>query len=109
MTETTADAGPDGNGEVKRHMRQRSTWIRLIYMLILAVAWTVAEVVFIAVVVLQFLAKLFTGEPIGNLTSFGRNLAEYMAEIVRFQTFVTEDLAFPFTPWPSVPEQTSSH
>ena len=108
MTDTTADAKPDGNADVKRHMRQRSTWVRLIYMLILAVAWTVAEVVFIAVVVLQFLAKLFTGEPIENLQSFGRNLAEYMAAIVRFQTFVTEDLAFPFTPWPSAPEQNSS-
>ncbi len=109
MTDTTAEAEPGGNADVKRHVRQRSTWIRLIYMLILAVAWTIAEVVFIAVVVLQFLAKLFTGKPIENLVSFGRNLAEYMAEIVRFQTFVTEDLAFPFTPWPSVPEQKSSH
>ena len=105
MTDTTADAGSDGNADVKRHMRQRSTWIRLIYMLILAVAWTIAEIVFIAVVVLQFLAKLFTGKPIENLLSFGRNLAEYMAEIVRFETFVTEDLAFPFTPWPTVQEQ----
>ena len=108
MTDTTADAEQGGNADVKRHVRQRSTWVRLIYMLILAVAWTIAEVVLIAVVVLQFLAKLFTGEPIENLTSFGRSMAEYMAEIVRFQTFVTEDLAFPFTPWPSVPEQESS-
>lgn len=108
MTDMTADAKPDANADVKRHMYRRSTWIRLIYMLILAAAWTVAEVVFIAVVVLQFLAKLFTGEPIENLLSFGRNLAEYMAAIVRFQTFVTEDLAFPFTPWPSVPKRQSS-
>ena len=107
MTETTAEAGPGGSADVKHHVRQRSTWVRLIYMLILAVAWTIAEVVFIAAVVLQFLAKLFTGKPIENLVSFGRNLAEYMAEIVRFQTFVTEDLAFPFTPWPSVPEEKS--
>ena len=105
MIDTTVEAEPGGNGDVKRHVRQRSTWIRLIYMLILAVAWTIAEVVFIAVVVLQFLAKLFTGKPIENLVSFGRNLAEYMAEIVRFQTFVTEELAFPFTPWPSVAEK----
>ena len=109
MTDTTAEVGRGGNHDVKHQVRQRSTWIRLIYMLILAVAWTIAEVVFIAVVVLQFLAMLFTGKPIENLVSFGRNLAEYMAEIVRFQTFVTEDLAFPFTPWPSVPEQKSSH
>ncbi len=109
MTDTTADAKPGGTADVKRHVRRRSTWIRLIYMLILAIAWTIAEIVLIAVVVLQFLAKLFTGEPIENLTSFGRNLAEYMAGIVRFQTFVTEDLAFPFAPWPSVPEQKSSN
>ncbi len=108
MTDTTADAKPGGNADVRRHVRQRSTWIRLIYMLILAVAWTIAEVVFIAVVVLQFLAKLFTGEPIENLISFGRKLAEYMAAIVRFQTFVTEDLAFPFAPWPSASEQNST-
>ena len=102
MTDTAADAKQDGNADVRRHVRQRSTWIRLIYMLILAVAWTIAEVVFIAVVVLQFLAKLFTGEPIDNLVKFGRSMAEYMASIVRFQTFVSEDLVFPFTPWPSV-------
>ncbi len=108
MTDTTAEAEHDGNDDVKHRARRRSTWIRLIYMLILAVAWTIAEVVFIAVVVLQFLARLFTGKPIENLVSFGRNLAEYMAEIVRFQTFVTEQLAFPFTPWPSVSEQNPS-
>ena len=108
MSDTTAEVGHDGHDDVKRYVRQRSTWIRLIYMLILAVAWTIAEIVFVAVVVLQFLAKLFTGEPIDNLVKFGRNMAEYMAQIVRFQTFVTEDLTFPFTPWPSVPEQKSS-
>ena len=102
MTDTTVEAGRGGNADVKQHVGQRRTWIRLIYMLILAVAWTVAEVVLIAVAVMQFLAKLFTGKPIENLTSFGCNLAAYMAEIVCFQTFVTEDLAFPFTPWPSV-------
>jgi hypothetical protein len=109
MIDTTVEASPGGNDEVKRHVRKRSIWIRLIYILTLAVAWAIAEVVFIAVVVLQFLAKLFTDKPIENLVTFGRNLAEYMAEIVRFQTFVTEDLTFPFTPWPSVPEQKSSH
>ena len=108
MTDTTVGADSGGNADVKHHMRQRSTWLRLVYMLLLAVAWTIAEVVLIAVVVLQFLTKLFTGQPIDNLVRFGRNLAEYMAEIVRFETFVTEELAFPFASWPSVPEQPSS-
>ncbi|MEM7044969.1 MAG: DUF4389 domain-containing protein [Pseudomonadota bacterium] len=105
MTDTTAKAELGGGSEAGQHLRDRSTWMRLVYMLILALAWTIAEIVFVAVVVLQFLSKLFTGEPIDNLTNFGRSLAEYMAQIVRFQTFVTEDLAFPFVPWPSVPKR----
>ncbi len=101
MTEAQPTSDDKGDAEIKSHLRERSTWLRLVYMLILAVAWTVAEIVFVAVVVLQFLAKLFTGKPIDNLVEFGRNLAVYMAQIVRFQTFVSEELAFPFAPWPS--------
>jgi len=87
--------------KVKDNLKQRSTWIRLIYMVILAVAWQVAEIVFAVVVVLQFLFKLITGKPIDHLVTFARALADYMAQIVRFETFVTEDLAFPFEPWPT--------
>jgi hypothetical protein len=101
MTETTADSGVGGEPEVKSHVQKRSTWIRLLYMLVLAAAWTIAEIVLVAVAVLQFLMLLFTGNTLDNLKDFSRNLASYMADIVRFQTFVTEDLAFPFAPWPS--------
>ena len=83
------------------NLKQRGTWLRLVYMLVLAFAWVVTEVIFFAVVILQFLAKLFTGHPLKHLTAFGNSLADYMAQIVRFETFVTEDLAFPFTAWPS--------
>jgi HAMP domain-containing protein len=102
---TRSQSGVEGQPERGKaaadHVNERSTWIRLVYMLILAVAWTLAEFVFVAIAVLQFLAKLFTGQPLDNLVDFARDLAEYMAEIVRFQTFVTEELAFPFAPWPS--------
>ena len=90
---------------VAGHLKEGSTWLRLVYMLVLAVAWGVTEVIFVAVVVLQFLAKLFTGHPLTHLTTFGNSLADYMAQIVRFETFVTEDLAFPFTAWPSPAHQ----
>ncbi len=107
MTEAQPTSDNESEAEIKSHLKERGTWLRLVYMLVLAVAWTVAEVVFVAVVILQFLAKLFTGKPMDNLVAFGRNLAVYMAQIVRFQTFVSEELAFPFKPWPSGPEQRS--
>ena len=42
-----------------------------------------------------------SGSPLKHLTALGGSLADYMAQIVRFETFVTEDLAFPFAVWPS--------
>jgi len=108
MSETTLDADLDDDADVKGHVRQRSTWIRLLYMIILAVAWTIAEIILIAIAVLQFLMLLFTGKPIDDLKTFGQSLAAYMAEIVRFQTFVSEDLAFPFASWPSPPAKKRS-
>jgi hypothetical protein len=94
-------ADSDHSTRMTDNLRQGGTWLRLVYMLILAVAWVVTEVIFIAVVALQFLAKLFTGHPLKHLTAFGNSLADYMAQIVRFETFVSEDLAFPFSAWPS--------
>lgn len=89
------------HSNVAGNLRQSSTWLRLVYMLVLGVALGVTEVIFVAVVVLQFLAKLFTGHPLKHLTAFGNSLADYMAQIVRFETFASEDLAFPFAAWPS--------
>lgn len=83
------------------NLTDRRLWLRLVYMLILAIARIVAEVALFAMVVLRFLFKLFTGQNIGHLTAFSDVLADYMAEIVRFETFVSEDRAFPFGPWPS--------
>lgn len=99
MTDQSHDA------PVKDNLSRQSTWLRLVYMLVLAIAWAVTEVIFVAVVVLQFLSTLFSGRPLEHLTSFGRSLALYMAQIVRFETFVTEDLAFPFAAWPSAPAE----
>ena len=87
--------------DLRQNVKQRATWIRLIYMLVLAVIWQVAEIVLWLIVILQFLIKLVTGKALDSLTDFGDALGTYMAQIVRFETFVTEDIPFPFAPWPS--------
>ncbi len=87
--------------DLRQNVKQRATWIRLIYMLVLAVIWQVAEIVLWLIVILQFLIKLVTGKALDSLTDFGDALGAYMAQIVRFETFVTEDIPFPFAPWPS--------
>jgi len=69
-------------------------------MIVLGIAFNVAEFITFVVVAFQFLASLFTGQPNDRLTRFGRNLARYLQQVTVYMTFATEEKPFPFTPWP---------
>ncbi len=87
--------------QTKANLGNDSIWIRLIYMLLLGLAYTVAEAVYLIVVIFQWLAALVTGQVNKPLHEFGANLSRYIYEILRFQTFNTEQKPFPFSDWPN--------
>lgn len=89
-----------GGLNLKKNVSRRSIWMRLVFMIVMAIAYGVAEAVAFAVVAFQFLSSLFTGQPNARLADFGRNLARYFQEITLFMTFATEEKPFPFGPWP---------
>lgn len=89
------------NPELKENLRKRQTWLRGLYMLLFIVIYHVAEVVLGAVVFLQFLFTLFSGQSNLRLLRFGQNLSAYVYQILRFLTFNSEDMPFPFSDWPS--------
>jgi hypothetical protein len=93
------------SGDLKENVTRRSIWLRLVFMIVLSVAFNVAEIITFAVVVFQFLASLFTGQPNDRLAHFGRNLGRYFQQITVYLTFTTEEKPFPFTPWPDEPQE----
>ncbi len=93
------------SGNIKENVTRRSIWLRLVFMIVLSVAFNVAELITFAVVAFQFLSSLFTGQSNDRLTRFGRNLARYLQQIIVFMTFATEEKPFPFTPWPDEPHE----
>lgn len=87
--------------EIATHVKKGSTWLRLLFMIVMAIVYSVAEVVVGAVVVLQFFWVLFTGQRNPRLLGFGQSLATYLYEIVKYLTFNTERRPFPFdADWP---------
>ncbi len=78
-----------------------ATWQRGLFMLICAFLYNVAEVVVVAVAILQFLFKLVTGEENLQLKLFGRSLSIFFFQTMQFLTFNSEEKPFPFSPWPS--------
>lgn len=91
---------PGADNDVKEHLKSRNTWVRLVFMVLFAAILYVSNIVLFAVAILQFLSTLFTGGRNERLTDFGEKLGRFIYQVVRFLTFDTEDMPFPFADWP---------
>ena len=87
--------------DIVKNVKQRSTWQRILYMLLFGIAYSVAEVILIAVVVSQLFFKLFTGTLNEKLLKFGKQLSCYVYQIFLYMTFNEDDLPFPFSDFPN--------
>jgi Flp pilus assembly protein TadB len=88
------------NTDVKEHLKSRNTWLRLVFMALFAVILYISNIVLFAVAILQFLSTLFTGDRNERLTDFGEKLGRFIYQVVRFLTFNTDEMPFPFADWP---------
>ncbi len=86
--------------DIKRNVADKDTWLRLVYMVILAVAFYFGSGLLFAVALLQFLAKLFTGKVLDGLLDFGINLATYLSQIAQYLSYSSNEKPFPFTAFP---------
>lgn len=98
-----ADAGGQSEqSNLEKNVKMRSTWIRLLFMLMFSFLYGISRLVTAAVVVIQFLHVLFTGETNDQLKSLGHSLAIYSYEVVDYLSFNTETRPFPLdAAWPN--------
>jgi hypothetical protein len=87
--------------ETKTHLKRQSTWMRLLYTILFAIIFNIAEFVVVVIFAIQFLSKLFTGRVNEQLQGLGQNVGAYVYEIILFFTFHSDDMPYPFSPWPS--------
>jgi len=88
--------------ETKENLKDSSTWMRLLYMLLFVFIYGVAEVVVTAIVVAQVLFKLITGSVNERLLLLGKQTSKYIYDVLLFLTFNSEEKPFPFAVWPDV-------
>lgn len=87
--------------QIREHVKDSNVWIRLVYMVLFAMFYWVAEVVLGIVVLFQFLMVLFTGKKNDKVLLLGAQLSTYAYQIFRFLTFNSETQPFPMGEWPS--------
>ncbi len=83
--------------EEKQSEQKQRVWLRLLFMIIFAVLFGISETILAVGAVLQFGFLLFTGKRNDSIADFGAKLADWMRDVARFQTAVTEDKPFPFS------------
>jgi hypothetical protein len=88
--------------DFEEHIKSRTTWLRLLFMIIFVFLYGLSRIVVLAVVVLQFFWVLFTGETNDKLRAFGQSLATYTYQLIRYLTYNSDSRPFPFADdWPS--------
>ena len=83
--------------ELKQHLKSRQAWLRGFYILLLAVFYSITEIVLSAVVLFQFLALLISGNTNERLLNFGQSLASYIYQIIRFMTVKLDKYAIEYS------------
>ncbi len=90
----------DRNGGVAENLLSRSSWLRVLFMVLFIAIWGISRFIIFAVIILQVLFLLFTGGRNDRLALFGQSLAVYSQQLVAYLTFASEDQPFPFNEWP---------
>ena len=85
--------------EKNESFKNTNTWKRILYMLLFAFAYSLAEVVLMGIVVIQVFFKLITGSINDNLKILGQQTARYIYDVMLFLSFNTEEKPFPFSAW----------
>ena len=90
-----------GSRPIEQNIKSKSTWLRGLFMLVFIFIYALSRFIVGAVVLLQFLWVLFSGEVNERLKTLGQSLAVYTAQIIRYLTYNSEQRPFPFDDWPS--------
>jgi uncharacterized protein YqhQ len=97
------------NEEKQKCYKDRSVWVRGLFMLLFVFLMGIAKFVTLAVVFLQFLLVLFTGKVNDNLVVFGKSLSVYQYQVVLFLTYNSEVQPFPMENWPTSETEIDNH
>lgn len=94
-----------------KHLEREAIGLRILWMVIFAIVWQLAEIVLALVVVIQLGYRLFYGAANGSLQGFGDSLSQYLQQIGRYGTFNSEKKPWPFADWPvpQAPEDNEPH
>ena len=77
-----------------------TVWMRGLYMLLLVLAFGVAQMLLCVTAIAQFLWLLFASEANSQIAQFGNSLSRWLADAARYLSCASDMKPFPWAPWP---------
>jgi hypothetical protein len=78
----------------------QGVWKRGLLMLLLAIAFGIAQILLNMLAVVQFLWLLFANGPNQFVLRFGASLSVWLADVARFLSCASDEKPFPWKEWP---------
>ncbi len=75
-------------------------WVRILYMLLFAVIYSIAELMAKVTVLVQLVFRACSGNTQRSLLAFSAGLSAYIHAIWRYLAFNDEQRPWPYSPWP---------
>lgn len=75
------------------------SWERIFHMLVLTMAYAIAETVLIALIIGQILFRVASKEANEPMRRLGKQLSDYLYQILLYLSFNSEEKLFPFQAW----------
>lgn len=91
----------------KDNIKSESFWLRSLFMVLFFVVYRIVDILVLLVAICQWLYVLLTGDDNASLSRFAGGLAAYVAQIVNYLSYNSEQKPFPFSDWPE-PESKSA-
>lgn len=75
------------------------SWERILHMLVLTMAYAIAETVLIALIIGQILFRVVSKEANEPMLRLGKHISGYLYEILLYLSFNSDEKPFPYRSW----------
>lgn len=88
------------NEDLKNNLTSSKHWMRFLYMALFVFILYFASFVMFAVVIVQAIFTLITGNDSLRIKTLGDSLSRYIFDALQFLIYNSEEKPFPFSDWP---------
>ncbi|MFT5593559.1 MAG: hypothetical protein ACI8SR_001940 [Oceanicoccus sp.] len=84
----------------KDSIKSESFWLRSLFMVLFFIVYRIVDILVLLVAISQWFYVLLSGDANQGLRNFAKGLSLYVAQIIDYLSYNTEEKPYPFTDWP---------